>query len=219
MKKRVMLLLIGLVVAGVFCSIIVSCLLMDDYPKFTSDIKDYGSDKYLLDSSLFLPTIPSSAKVVDFSYYNYWNEAKDIYLEVRFTSREEMDAYLAAVNEHSMEELEQYCMPTYQEWFVSETCIYDTSYTDSFCLFFRTYHAGEEYTGYSIHPLSISGVTESVTYDCNFGLISYSYEELTVIQTISQGVFRKTVHDYIPAYFKRFHVPLNEEHSRVFNIA
>ena len=55
-------------------------------------------------------------------------------------------------------------------------------------------------------------------YRCNFGLISYSIEDLIVIHSRVYGSYNSEVHDHIPQYFKRFDVPLQVGHKRIFVI-
>ena len=55
---------------------------------------------------------------------------------------------------------------------------------------------------------------ENTKYGGNFAIISYSYEELTIIQTYSNSSYLEGIDEYIPKYFLRFDIPLTEKLER-----
>lgn len=177
---------------------------------FTERIADYNSEKYRLIPEIFLDEIPSNVDVISFSYYSYWSEAKDIYLELKFSSKDKMDAYLSELMDHGLQS-----SSIDGELFITEQNPYDPTFTDLFCTTYITFTKDQTYTGYSIDPVKNR---DAITYDCNFAVISYSFEKLTVIQSYVCGSYRDNIHDYTPHYFLRFHLPLDEKHDRLIPI-
>lgn len=175
----------------------------------------YNTEDYPLYETLFLKELPQEAEAVDFSYYLYYTaEEEDTYLELKFNSLDEMQVYLDTLTAT----LVDYYRNSYNEtqsnngeWFIECPNPYNEKYTDLFSVVFDAgYCTGADYTGYVIEKNE-----DLFWYKCDYGIISYSYEELTVIQTSSEGWFCESVHgDYVPKYLKRFNVPLNEEHIR-----
>lgn len=62
---------------------------------YTENAEDYNTDKYPITEPIFLSEIPENASVVRFSYYDYWYEVLDIYLELKFNTADEMKQYLS----------------------------------------------------------------------------------------------------------------------------
>ena len=175
---------------------------------FTENIDDYGSEKCLVPSSIFPDCLPSSAENIRFSYYNYWNQAIDIYVEVKFDSLELMQSYLVetiAICE------ENYAANTeYQSnQFIETQNPHNADYIELFCSLFYTIQNEKTYTGYKIKTISGKNYLS-----CNFGIISYSFDELTVIHTYVCGEYQENIHNYVPCYFRKFNIPLNEDLDR-----
>jgi len=185
----------------------------EEHLYYTESIDDYNTEKYPVNSCIFAEEIPEYAEVIAFSYYDYWNEAIDIYLELKFDSEEDLNSYLESVRTRCLSCLDDYRPPTNTGWIVEEENPYNTRFTDWLCTLFSISVNDEHYTGYEISP----GETETKS-DCNFGIISYSYEDLTVIQARTCGNFRSTIHKYTPKYFARFGVPQTEPHERTVNL-
>lgn len=82
-----------------------------------------------------------------------------------------------------------------------------------FCLRYITNVEKEYYTGYQV----VFDDNEFI-YECNYGIISYSFEDLTVIQSRTRGHIRESIHEYIPEYLVRFSALSNQEHKRFFYI-
>lgn len=177
---------------------------------FTESIEDYNSEKYPLVPEIFLDEIPSNADVVSFSYYSYWSEARDIYLEVKFSSKDEMEAYLSELKENGIQSVR-----SDKELFITEQNPYDPTFTDLFCTTYFTVTENQTYTGYTIDPAKNR---DTITFNCNFGVISYSYEKLTVIQSYACGLYRHNIHDYTPRFLLRFDLPLDKKQDRIIHI-
>ena len=209
-RKLRYILLAGLVAIGMISLLIGYLSLLKGQPLKTYDIRDYGSEQYPLVSVIFMDQLPKHADICSFSYYNDNYQLVDIYLELKFSSLDEMNHYLNDLKENGRESLDKYRAPENGTWFITQENIYDKSYMDLFCSFFHTAQKDKNYTGYSVNASNESNATIS----CNFAVISYSVDELIVIQSYSYGTFLAGVHDYIPGYFARFDVPLNENIER-----
>jgi len=175
---------------------------------FTTNIENYGSGKYRLDSDIFLNEIPENAEVVNFTYYKYWHEEQDIYLELKFHSKEEMDSYLSNIRETCIKAQQNHSNNTKdRNWFITEQNPYDPSYTDSFFIAHYSNIAGRDFTGYHMEGKGLCFY--------HFAVISFSYEELTTIQTYACGAFVENAKRYTPRYFIRFQVPMDVTMNRV----
>ena len=181
---------------------------------YTEDIQDYNTEKYPFFSSIFLPCIPKNASVTKFVYYNYIDEEIDSYLELKFNSVEDLDCYLLAVKEHY--EQSENTRPQITRFFVEKTNEFDDNYENIYCIASNyTSSYDEEYDGYIGYEFyeeeykSLFGKLDaSDCYDCLFDVISYSYSELTVIQSSVRGNFLEYFHEYIPYYFIKFKAEL-----------
>ena len=182
--------------------------------KFSDNIEKYNFEEYEIPKTVFPSEIPSNAQVVSFSYFNYWNETTDIYLELKFKTLEEMRAYLSDLKYDCASNCSKINPAQKNVKFIEVQNIYNLSYEDMFCPLYISFQDENKYTGYKI----VETGSEKMRYECNFGLISYSFDELTVIHTYVYGWYRNNVHKHIPEYFKRFDVPLYENHQRVFII-
>lgn len=205
----------------VFILIVLACLLafavykiatVEYYLLYTEDINDYYSEKYSIPSTIFPSQIPSNAQVVSFSYYNYWHKAEDVYLELKFNSTEEMEDYLSVLKSQCITVCKNNPLLKEDNLFASEKNPYNEAFTDLFCLIYFTSSQNKDYTGYRIEK---NEEEEIILYECNFGFISYSYDELTVIHSRVRGWYVNTVHNYIPKYFVRFDIPLDTNHERL----
>ena len=176
---------------------------------YTNDVNNYNSNQYRVPLTIFPDKLPSNANVISFVYYNFWNEAGDIYLELRFDTAEDMEDYLFDVKNSCLTECENYNPPKNGKWFIETQNVYNPSYQEMFCAIYNISKGEETYTGYAIESTQ-----EKTVYTCNFGLIAYSYEELTVIHTNVYGYYQNNIHNYVPVYLKKFAVPLQEDHER-----
>lgn len=179
---------------------------------FTDNIENYNSNEFPVPQTIFPAEIPANAHVVSFSYFNYWHEAEDIYLELKFNTLEEMKLYLSDVKRACASHCQHSSSTKSNSCFIETQNIYNQSYEDMFSMLYCTSQGDNHYTGYTIRK------TDSVImrYECNFGVITYSFDELTVIHSYVYGWYRSSIHNHIPAYFKRFGVPLQENHQRIF---
>ena len=191
---------------------LISC---DDYGVlYTESIEDYNTEKYSVRKSFYLDSIPENATVVSFSYYEYWNESSDVYLELRFSTVQELEEHLFSVKNHVKSSLStKPTQPLDNEWFFEVDNPYNEKYADLFCRSYNTSSAEGDFTGYSIE------IKPNYTlYRCNYGIVSYSLEELTVIQSSAVGSFEYFEEAYVPKYFRRFNIPTDEELERRYYV-
>ena len=189
-----------------------------DLTDYTENIEDYNTEKYRLPFILvpiFLDAIPENATVVRFSHYCYYHrEDEDIYLELKFETKEEMDEYLSAIKDQCQKEFEPVAHNyNSKDAFVEVENPYNEKYIELFYKRCCISRMNEEYTGYSAEDQG-----KGYYYDCQFAVVSYSYEELTVIQAYTSGGFYEPENKYTPKYFIRFSVPLREEFERHYNV-
>ena len=191
---------------------LISC---DDYGVlYTESIEDYNTEKYSVRKSFYLDSIPENATVVSFSYYEYWNESSDVYLELRFSTVQELEEHLFSVKNHVKSSLVDYPVQTVDgEWLLEVDNPYNDKYVDLFCLDYVTFDKDGDVTGYSIEFKP-----NYTLYRCNYGVISYSLEELTVIQSSAVGSFEYFEEAYVPKYFRRFNIPTDEEFERIYYV-
>ncbi len=192
---------------------IAKCISSKNSFQHTTDLTNYNEKDFPL-PSIFLNDIPNYAKVVSFSYYNYYNEEKDIYLELKFNNTDQLEEYLKNLLLNSVENFNSqgWKTPQNNEWFLESQNMHKQSYVDMFCVIYSSNKKEKNFTGYSIEINN----DNSAIYECNFGVISYSYEELTIIQNYCTGTFQEKVNKFIPKYFDYFNVPLNKNYERLF---
>lgn len=178
-----------------------------------SGVNYYDPEAYPIPLTIFPASIPSSADVLSYTYYNYWHEAEDIYLELKFNNVKDMENYLFDVKRTCLENCQNYIPINNCEWFIETKNIYNEKYNEIFCSLYVTSQGEEDYTGYAV-----TGKPEGSLFKCNFGAISYSFEELIVIHTYVYGWYQKNVHNYTPKYFTRFNIPIQENHQRIFSL-
>lgn len=212
MKKKFLVSTIILFLAICVCLTIIWIKAIDSGIQFTDNLIYYNSKEFPVPQTVFPAEIPADAQVISFSYYNYWHEAEDIYLELKFNTLEEMKFYLSDVKLACVSNCQNYPPTKGNGWFIETQNIYDQSYEEMFCTLYSTSQGEDDYTGYTIEKTN----SDIMCYECNFGSITYSFDELTVIHSYVYGWYRSNVHNHIPAYFKRFGVPLQENHQRVF---
>lgn len=190
------------IVFTLLCGILSSCT---DYTIYTQDISQYNSKDFPIDQTFFLKEIPSNADAIAFSYYDYWEEDFDLYLELKFKNQQELEDYLTELKNYVINSFESRDI---ERLFREVINPYDSSYTDLFIMAYITMQGDKMFTGYEIKVSD-----NSKLFSCNFGVISYSLDDLTVIQSATSGSF-ENVNKYIPKYFERFNVPLNENYER-----
>ena len=199
----------------VFCAVIVfalyKILTAENHFWHTENVEDYNTTEYPIYEPIFLEELPKTAHAVTFCHSDYWYEVKDIFLELKFDTEDDMRKYLTDLKIKCLKDLEDIKPPSNVEWLFEQQNPYDESFTDVFCALYVTATSSESITGYRI-----TLDDQDKMYDCNFGIISYSYEKLTVIQSYIRGNIRESLYDYIPKYFLRFNVPLDENYERVF---
>ena len=189
------------------------CLIMPKEVYFTENPDEYNTGNYTFFSDIFLPELPQTASVVSFRLYQYWYEDVEYFLELEFNTEEDMRNYLEDLIESYLDEMPSHDQ-SLERWIAEEENPYDKSFTDMICTLYWVAGKDATYTGYEISP------DENLKYDSNSGIISYSYESLTVIQSYLHGLFYTSEHgeDYVPKYFVRFNVPIDENHKRIYII-
>ena len=177
---------------------------------YTEDISDYNSDQHHRRSSFFLPELPTNADVVFFSSYNYYNEIFDQYLELKFNTKEEMHEYISSILDY---DLASFSKENREEpaigWVVEETNPYNSSYTDLISTSMTSGTFGDVDIRWVGYKISITGKEH---IEANLSIVSYSDEELTVIQSYLYG------YDYTFSYFTRFNIPLDKNHERIVKV-
>lgn len=190
---------------------LISC---DDYGViYTESIENYNTEEYPVKSAVFLETIPDNATVISFSYYDYWHESSEIYIELKFRTEAELEEYINSIKTHSESYLINATKPSDGEWFVEVQNPYDSNYVELVSLSHSSWQNNKHSVGYSIEHHNTY-----ITYVCNYGIISYSSEDLTVIQSSTQGRFETFEENYVPKYFERFNIPTDEEFERRYYV-
>ena len=182
---------------------------------YTEDIANYGKyDVYAEGRSYFFPeSITEDMQVVKFVYFDKYVDVEqvDIFLEVRFSTREVMDEYIEAAKEKMISgkssNKTQYDLFEHQN-------PYDESYTDIIKCYYNT--NGELETYSCIEFYDEGHKTVNMSYD----VISYSYDELTVIYSSTSLTSGDILYgndpdagDYCAAYLIRFGVEYNTNNS------
>ena len=180
---------------------------------YTTSKEEYFSKKCDMspaDKTIFLEELPDNATVVDFSYYKHFFEDRDIYLELRFSNVTDLENYVKSLKSRA----ENYIADT-KGFYKELENPYNSTYKDIFCtvsFFAGDINRGDEYIGYE--PLGEAG-----SYvDCILPVISYSVEELTVIQSYTIGSFNVDTGfnntGHLPKYFERFQIDLSIDQER-----
>ncbi len=210
LKRASIILRLAIVLLIMLC--VVSCSSKEE--TYEKDISEYNTEQYPLPKYLFFKELPDYVRVESFVYCEL-NEGIDFdyYLELKFNSAEELDKYLSDLLAYCKEYLIRKRIPTgCKEWFIEEQNPYNSSYTDLFCLgCVLESRYNWNYLGYRY---DIMGNTPSSS--ANYAVISYSFDELTVIQTQCRYQYYDQMQTYVPRYFKKFDIPiLDKELNRV----
>ena len=182
----------------------------------TNEVDNYNKDDYQLPSVLFPEQIPSNADVVHFSYYSYWYEKQDYYLELKFESTEEMEFYLKELKKRALENNPFASGNKRKVEFVEKENLNNSKFVDLFYSGFLSYYKESTYTGYKVQK---NGDGDKKLYLCNFGGLSYSYEECVVISFYTVGTFGELDDDYMPKYFTRFFDSSNPTKDMIIDIS
>lgn len=173
---------------------------------YTTNFEDYFAKEVYNHSNVLPEKIPDNAQIVGFYYYNYWNEDVDVFLEIQFDTKDDLISYV--------DFYEKLCQEQYQtrhnvleSCFVKKNNAYCQSYTELYHIENHTMTGEKSYVGYEINPAKET----LCNFDCHFGVVCYSYEELRVVFSYVRGGFRNRENYYTPAYFIRFKVPTAEK--------
>lgn len=204
--RRISVIIVCVVVLLLVAALFAYLLLSPQDIIYSTNVADYNTTDFPMPSEVFPTLVPENAEIISFSYYHFWSEDEDYYLELKFSSAEELEQYLSA----TIESCNEYCMRNYsnavEQWFLEEKNPYNVTYTDLFNICFASYSQNKSYTGYKI--------TENNSYICNYGIISYSYADLTVIHTRAAGSFHGDDNNHVPQYIARFDIPIDSLHLR-----
>ena len=196
--------------------LLISMLLISscyNYPVYIDDIALYSQT--VSNESFFKPVLPSNAEICKFSNYNNWNEDFDTFLELSFKNEEDLIECLKilAPSQFDPNGEDGYKQ---SELFLKMPNPYNASYTDLVNLFYVSSNAHTTYTGYSVR------VSKIMFLKCNFGVISYSLEELKIVQASMQGSFSFgdtfDSENYTPKYFEYFNIAINENTERIYEV-
>jgi len=197
-------------------SLLIAMLLMSscyDYPIYTDDIVLYSQT--ISNNNFYKTNLPESAEIVNFSHYNNWNEDLDTFLELSFRSEEDLIECLKVLAPSKFDPNGEGGYKQ-SELFLEMPNPYNSSYTDLVNLFYLSSNANTTYTGYSVR------VSKIMFLRCNFGVISYSLEELKIIQSSMQGSFSFgdtfDSENYTPKYFEYFNIPINEHTEKTYEV-
>lgn len=178
-----------------------------EYVIYTDNIahyEEYGVNEW----DIFPNKIPTNAQVIKFSYYSYYEEDTDAYLELKFETLSELESYL---NEFKSALLKNYPSkkPLYNNdcWFEID-CPYDENFEESIYLG----HAGHRAADNSHH---VGYSTGDFTANFYFNVLLYSRESLCVIHSSTSGTFNRA-NKHTPTYFKRFGIALDENIERMY---
>lgn len=200
MVKRSVKVLAAVFLVVVIVLVVKTCC-AENHNFYTDDVDNYNVEPYLVPKVIFPQKIPENADVVCFSYYDYWYEEEDFYLELKFDTEKEMEEYL-----------QTFSIDSEKDFFKSQNT-HNDSFVDYFCLLYNYISQNNFRFGYEIKEND-----GSMLYDCIFGVISCSFDELTVIHSYTSGHFIPTVHEHLPKYFMRFGVPLDSDYRRVYEM-
>lgn len=182
---------------------------------YTEDIENYG--KYDENVEHYIPSyfpedITDEMNVVQYVYFDKYVdiEQSDFYLEVRFESKEIMDKYLTSAKEKM---LGNNSTDRVKHELFEYRNVYDANYTDVILCHsvsgeWKTYNRIEFFV--ENHP----------TVDMDYKVISYSYDDLTIIYSktfLTRGdILYGNDHDagnYCPVYLQRFDVTYDPKNS------
>ena len=212
MEKILKIFTSALLIISLSTFFLTSCDNDQEHVYYTDDINDYLSEEYAIGSGFFLGEKPDYATVKRFVYYSYWSEVRDHYLELTFDSREDMDKYLAQiVSAVERRALKNNIRKPIQGWYVEEENPYDSSYTDWIFTTWLICIGDEKLTGYSVRADADRG---NHVLSANAEIISFSYNDLTIVQTRMFGSFETLAIDHRFEYFKRFNIPVDESFEK-----
>lgn len=185
-----------------------------EYPIYIDDPSLYS--EAIAGSRFFKTNLPLNAEIVKFAYYNNWNEDFDAFLALKFQSAEDLMECLKILAPSKFDSNGEVGCSEH-ELFIEMPNPYESSYTDLINLFFVSYTKEANFTGYEVNSKS-----DIILLNCNFGVISYSTEDLMIIQSAMQGTFSFGVafdaENYKPKYFEYFNVAIDETTQRIYTV-
>ena len=173
---------------------------------------DYNSDKCRFTEYYFLEEIPECAEITDLSYFEYFGESFEQYIELKFEDYDSLNGYLTTIKEYIVSK--KTATVEYDKLFIEEKNPYNDRYMDIFYAPFHMSTAYESYTGYSVKVES----KDHIDYVSCYFIISYSYDDLTVHQSYTMGTFCSREEAYVPMYLRKFNVPFDKELERLIYV-
>ena len=201
-----------MITVSLLLTILNGCFKEDfDYITDIESYDDLGLSSPSSFYSIYLD-LPSDAEVLNFSYYkNSLFNHSDIYLELKFQDVESIERYLNEIILKLEERNQEKVAPCYAKdgkHYHSEPNPYNSSYTDIFSLDKAMWSAGVNFVGYRYEPGDINN------YHTYYEIISYSMEDLIIIQTASDGFFGTAKNEHLPKYLEHFNMPLSKPVER-----
>ena len=160
---------------------------------YTEDIQYYKQYEAYTYDDKFPEAITNDMTVVDFSYWYVYSDKDhtDLYLEVKFDNEEIMSKYVnKAIDSYSEEDINIYPNP------------YDPKYTD----------INEKDYGY----ISFNQYDNDKNVSMEYFVVSYSYEDLTIIYSSTHIGEEIITAQYYPKFLKRFDVEF--DHKNAFDV-
>ena len=172
---------------------------------YTEDIENYGAYDYSYSPAHFPKSITEDMEVIKFSYFYKYADAHqiDVYLEVRFDSKEKFDLYL---NE-AIEAFGENGVYTYEN-------PYDSSFTDVIEKDCTRWIPRNDIRYAAVIEMATNDTYEYV--DMIYRSVSYSQDELIIIYNLTDIGSDIKVSYYYPAYLKRFGVEFDEKNTFVY---
>ena len=172
---------------------------------YTEDIENYGAYDYSYSPAHFPKAITEDMEVIKYSYFYKCTDIQqtDIYLEVRFDSKEKFDLYL---NE-AIEAFGENGVYTYEN-------PYDSSFTDVIEKDWQIWTSSND-TGYAAFIEMATDDTYKYV-DMVYRSVSYSQDELIIIYNLTDIGRDSEVSYYYHAYLKRFGVEFDAKNNFVY---
>lgn len=208
-EKVSVILLIGFLVVSIVVCLVWPTDTVSNY--YTQSILNYNTEEYPL-GSLFLEEIPLSAEVISFSnyYFHLFTENRDVYLELKFDTEEDLRNYITAVEDHIVSEKGWKSLDGKR---VSLANPYNSKYIDVFYDIAGLAKIGNIDEHFSYYEFAFDSEGKLNRVDGAYDVLSYSLDELIVILTSNCGSYYAN-DGYTPKYMSRFDVPETEASKR-----
>lgn len=197
----VMLLFAGLLSHAIYM------LLGQQGHSYTEDIKNYGIYDFESSPKHFPESIDDDMEVIKYSYFYKYADAhhKDIYLEVKFDSKEKFDLHLSeAIKAFGEDGVYTYENP------------YDSSFTDVIEKDCARWIPRNDIRHAAFIEMKTSDFSDYSYVDMIYRSVSYSTDELIIIYNLTEVWSDLEISYYYPAYLKRFGVEFDAKNNFVY---